>query len=289
MPVDPITGSALAVKALCVLPLKVAAVGGGYHTAATAVVAAAPTPEITSFGAYGPPEITTMQPTVQLNPAGAPLPTVDVPPPPELTFPPDVFTNIEGLVNSITLPDPTTFTAGAPGTYHEFPGPIDISTGHAVPSVDGEIRTAADLGMQDLVDRANALNKQLFGHPNTGVPSQMYKDVYNEIVNRAHALGRYDVFPRIGSAITDAIGSQPELTPVEPSGVNGVFIPVIEAVRATCGDCCRRPVTQGSSSSSSFLDVEDTSCLRRVLAETYTAYAEAWIGISSALHEIMAA
>ncbi|KAF4672891.1 hypothetical protein FOZ60_001756 [Perkinsus olseni] len=81
----------------------------------------------------------------------------------------------------------------------------------------------------------------------------------------------------------------PELTPVVPSAIGGMLVPVFEATRATCGDCCRRSVPQRSSSSSSFLDVEDRSPLRRVLMDTYTAYADAWIGMSSALHEIMAA
>ncbi|KAF4703417.1 hypothetical protein FOZ62_007620 [Perkinsus olseni] len=79
----------------------------------------------------------------------------------------------------------------------------------------------------------------------------------------------------------------PELTPVVPSAIGGMLAPVFEATRATCGDCCRRSVPQRSSSSS-FLDVEDRSPLRRVLMDTYTAYADALIGMSSALHEIMA-
>ncbi|KAF4692029.1 hypothetical protein FOZ63_030029 [Perkinsus olseni] len=216
------------------------------------------------------------------------MPIIDIPAPPELTIPPEVLANVENIANVIRLPEPAAFTA-TPGTYREFPGPFDVRAVHQTPQVgEREARTLSDLGMQDLVDRANALNKHLFEHPTMGLPSQLYQDAYNDIVRRMDAFRGYDVSPQIGAAIMENIVHPPELTPVAPSAINGMLAPVFEAIRATCGDCCRRSVPQRSSSSSSFLDVEDRSPLRRVLVDTYAAYADAWIGMSSALHEIMA-
>mmetsp|Transcript_11411 Transcript_11411/g.9719 ORF Transcript_11411/g.9719 Transcript_11411/m.9719 type:complete len:88 (+) Transcript_11411:3-266(+) len=83
--------------------------------------------------------------------------------------------NIEGLVNSIRLPEPTSFATSTPGTYHEFPGPFDVRT---VPiggnhGGSGEVRTLADIGMQDVVDRANDLNRQLHDNPSQGIPTKL--------------------------------------------------------------------------------------------------------------------
>ncbi|KAF4690868.1 hypothetical protein FOZ60_016704 [Perkinsus olseni] len=72
---------------------------------------------------------------------------------------------------------------------------------------------------------------------------------------RMDAFRGYDVSPQIGAAIMENIVHPPELTPVVPSAIGGMLVPVFEATRATCGDCCRRSVPQRSSSSS-FLDVE---------------------------------
>ncbi|KAF4746599.1 hypothetical protein FOZ63_001073 [Perkinsus olseni] len=247
MPVEPVclTGSASAVKAKCVLPLKTAAVGAGSQTAAasTTATAAVPTPEMTSFAAAGPPEITNcdsqslslwtigigygdVESCRRAN-AYRTQPPVTIPSPPELKIPPDILANVQGLANAIRLPQPTAFT-GAPGTYHEFPEPG--LTPYPAPQVgQSEARTLSKLGRQDLVDTANEGSEAL-SKLASGVPSFLF------------------------------------LSAVAPSAVNGMLVPVFEAIRATC----------------------DTNVVRRVVTGTYTIYAEAWFDMSLALHEIMA-
>ncbi|KAF4678351.1 hypothetical protein FOL47_000080 [Perkinsus chesapeaki] len=303
MPIDPITGSAIAAKVLCTtaaaLPLKMAAVSS--HSAAVAATTAMPPPEVTTFAPTGPPEITSTMPLVQIDTASRPIVTapITIPPTPTMTIPSDVLANIEGLVNAIRLPEPTSFAPSTPGgTYHEFPGPVDVRTlphtGHVGSGGGGEVRTLSDIGMQDVVDRANDLNRQLHDNPSQGIPTKLYQDVYDEIVRRLPAFRGYDPTPQIRAAIVDNITNAPEITPlpVESSGIHEMIIPLLNAMSANCCELCRRPERQGasssSSSSSSFLDIEDTSFLRRLWDQTYMGYADAWIGVPSAIHEIMA-